>query len=188
MLDRTPAAFSRGAPAHPSHGRFLAIGWVLLLLAITQSAHAGQGVAMPQTRSFFDAYKVALQLSQSYPGSRVMSIESTYSMYPTLDWDSIVVIAPVSIEAVQVGEVVCFLDPRVDGRRMIAHRVEKILQKDHRLVTRGDNLDRADLHPVGANTLIGRVVYAVYFDRTGERRPVDHALPTPARHEQVLRL
>lgn len=113
-----------------------------------------------------------------------MNVASTYSMYPTLDWDSIVVVAPISIESVQVGDVVCFRDQRSENQRMIVHRVEKILRKEHRLVTRGDNLERADLLPVGSSELIGKAVYAVYFDRAGERRPVERSLPTPPRNEQ----
>ncbi|MBK9991401.1 MAG: hypothetical protein IPP19_11875 [Verrucomicrobia bacterium] len=188
MQDRTPVAISHTAFAHQKQGRFLALGWVLFVFALTQAAHGGPRVSMPQTRSFFDAYQVALKLSQDHPGSRIVSVESTYSMYPTLDWDSLVVIAPVSINQIEAGDLVCFRDQRVDGGRKILHRVEKILRKDHRLVTRGDFMDRPDLHPVGADALIGKAVYVVYFDRSGEDRPSAHSMPTPTRHEQVLRL
>jgi signal peptidase I len=117
-----------------------------------------------------------------------MTVASTYSMYPTIDWDSIVVVVPTSLDQVKVGDVVCFRDARLDGTHTVLHRVEKIFVKDHRLVTRGDHLDRADPHAVGAEALVGKAVYVVYFDRIGEKRPVDYAMPTPARSEQIMRL
>jgi len=143
---------------------------------------------MPQTRSFTEAYQTALALSQELPGSRLMTVASTYSMYPTIDWDSIVVIVPTSLDKVQVGDVICFRDTRLDGSHTILHRVEKIMLKDRRLVTRGDHLERADPHAVQAEALVGKAVYVVYFDRAGEKRPVDYAMPTPSRSEQVMRL
>ncbi|MFT3867786.1 MAG: signal peptidase I [Nibricoccus sp.] len=186
MQNSIPAAFS-----HPSQKRKkfqYAFTLLLAYFSLSHLAQADQRVAQPQAQTFTDAYHVALNLVQQRPGVHMLTVASTYSMYPKLDWDSIVVVAPVSIDQVQVGDIVCFRDQSVDGQRKIVHRVVKILRKDHRLVTRGDNLDRPDLRPVDADALIGKVTHVVYFDRTGQQRPVDHVLPTPVRYEQVIHL
>lgn len=162
---------------------FMALGF-----GLAQTLRAQRVVDMPQTRSFTDAYQIALNLANEHPGSRVLTVASTFSMYPTIDWDSIVVIVPTALEQIKVGDVVCYRDQRLDGTHTILHRVEKILVKDHRLMTRGDNLERTDPRPVNAAALIGKAVYIVYFDRMGEKRPVDYAMPTPSRREQIVPL
>ena len=143
---------------------------------------------MPQTAAFAEAYDTALALAKGFPGSRLVTVASTYSMYPMLDWDSIVVIAPASLEQVQVGDLVCFRDRRLDGSHTILHRVERILNKDGRLVTRGDHLEHADPHLVLAESLVGKAVYIVYFDRSGEQRPVSYTMAAPKRSERVVKL
>jgi len=143
---------------------------------------------MPQTTAFAEAYDTALSLAGEFPGGRVITIASTYSMYPMLDWDSIVVIVPASLEQISVGDVVCFRDHRVDGAHTILHRVERILVKDGRLVTRGDHLARSDPHLVSADTLVGKAVYIVYFDRSGERRTVSFSMPAPKRPDRIVKL
>jgi signal peptidase I len=188
MQNRIPAAFSYSSYKRKRIQRVFTLVLAYFGLALAQPAQAERLVDMPQSQAFTDAYQVALNLAQQHPGGRLLTVASTYSMYPKLDWDSIIVVAPVLIDQVQVGDIVCFRDQSFDCQRKIVHRVVKILRKDHRLVTRGDNLDRADLHPVGADTLIGRVAYVVYFDRTGQQRPVNHVLPTPTRQERVIRL
>lgn len=188
MLKRIPAAVLHDAPAWPKPTRALFLGLMMLGLVVAQTTLAQRVVDMPQSRSFTDAYQTALTLSQEFPGSRLMTVASTYSMYPTIDWDSIVIVVPTTLDRINVGDVVCFRDKRLDGAHTILHRVEKILVKDRRLVTRGDHLERADPHPVQADALVGKAVYVVYFDRIGERRSVDHILPTPTRREQVMRL
>jgi len=155
---------------------------------VVMPAHAQRSVEMPQTPAFTEAYGTALSLAKEFPGSRVVAIASTYSMYPMLDWDSIVVIAPVAIDQIRVGDVVCFRDKTLDGLHTLLHRVERIRFKDGGLVTRGDHLDRADPHLVGADSLVGRAVYVVYFDRTGEQRTVRFPMPSPKRHERVVKL
>ena len=155
---------------------------------VVQPVQAQRSVEMPQTRSFVDAYGTALSLAKEYPGSQVVAIASTYSMYPQLDWDSIVVLAPTSLGQIRVGDVVCFRDKSLDGPHTIMHRVQQILVNDGRLVTRGDHLDRADPRPVRADALVGRAVYVVYFDRTGEQRTVGFSMPAPKRTERVVKL
>jgi signal peptidase I len=145
-------------------------------------------VAMPQTAAFAEAYNTAQALAKDFPGSRVVTVASTYSMYPMLDWDSIVVIAPASLDQVKVGDVVCFRDRQLDGSHTILHRVERISNKDGRLVTRGDHLERADPHQVFAESLVGKAVYIIYFDRSGEQRPVSYAMAAPKRSERVVKL
>lgn len=188
MQNRIPAVFFCCSFKRERALRAFTILLAFFGLALAQHAQAEHLVEIPQSKAFTEAYQVARNLAEQHPGGRLMSVASTYSMYPKLDWDSIIVVAPVSIDQVQVGDIVCFRDQSFDSQRKIVHRVVKILRKDHRLITRGDNLDRADLHPVGADTLIGKVAYIVYFDRTGQQRHVDHELPTPTRQERVIRL
>jgi len=149
---------------------------------------AQRSITMPPTGAFTEAYGTALSLAKGFPGSRVVAVASTYSMYPTLDWDSIVVIAPVLLNQVQVGDVVCFRDKSLDGAHTILHRVERIMVKDGRLVTRGDHLDHPDPHLVVAEALVGKAVYVVYFDRTGEKRTASFAMPSPKRQERIVKL
>jgi len=149
---------------------------------------AQPSVEMPQTTAFAEAYDTALALAGEFPGGRVITIASTYSMYPMLDWDSMVVVVPASLEQISVGDVVCFRDQRSDATRTILHRVERILVKDGRLVTHGDHLTRSDPHLVSADTLVGKAVYIVYFDRSGERRTVNFSMPAPKRPERIVKL
>lgn len=143
---------------------------------------------MPQTGAFVEAYEKAQSLAQEFPGSRVVSVASTYSMYPLLDWDSLVVIAPVGIEQVRVGDIICFQDNGLDGARTLLHRVERISVKGGRLVTRGDYLAEADPHLVFSDNLMGKAVYIIYFDRSVEQRPVNFSMPAQKRPEQVVKL
>ena len=147
-----------------------------------------RSVDMPQTLAYTEAYETALSLAQEFPGSRVVAVASTYSMYPIFDWGSIVVIAPASLDQVKVGDVVCFRDNSLDGPHTILHRVERIVVKDKRLVTRGDHLDQPDPHQVMADSLVGKAVYVVYFDRSGEQRPVSFSMPSPRRTERIVKL
>ena len=168
--------------------RSLSLGMAIVVCLAVQPVWAGSSVAMPQTDAFAAAYETAQSLAKEFPGSRLVSVASTYSMYPMIDWDSIVVIAPASLNQVRVGDVVCFRDSRMDGPRTVLHRVERILAKDGRLVTRGDHLEHADPHLVLAESLVGRAVYIVYFDRSGEQRPVSFAMAAPKRSERVVKL
>jgi signal peptidase I len=155
---------------------------------MVQPLRAQRSVEMPQTQAFTQAYGTALSLAKAFSGSRVVAIASTYSMYPLLDWDSIVVIVPASLSEIRVGDVVCFRDKDSDVSHTILHRVERILVKDGRLVTRGDRLDHVDPHLVFADSLVGKAVYVVYFDRTGEQRTVSLSMPTPKRTERIVKL
>jgi signal peptidase I len=168
--------------------RFGALVAVMLAGLAVQPLHAQRLAEMPQTPAFAEAYDKALALAKEFPGSRVVTVASTYSMYPTLDWDSLVVVAPTSLNQVRVGDVVCFRDKNLEESRTILHRVERIMVKGGRLVTRGDHLEQPDPHPVPADALVGKAVYVVYFDRTGEQRPVSFSMPTLKRCETVVKL
>jgi len=180
-----PSDFHLKAEALLRLGVFVAA--VLAGISI-QPLHAQRLAEMPQTPAFAAAYDRALALAKEFPGSRVVAVASTYSMYPTLDWDSLVVVAPASLKQVRVGDVVCFKDKGPEGPRTILHRVERILVKDGRLVTRGDHLEQSDPHQVPSDALVGKVVYVVYFDRTSEKRSVSFSLPTLKRREAVVKL
>lgn len=171
--------------------RYAVYFWILLavvFLGCDQGVYAQRYTEIPASPDFVAAYDIAHELSDCVGGSRVVATASTFSMYPLLDWDTLVVVAPVRIEDVRIGDIVMFRDLDSRGGRMILHRVRRILIKGGRLITRGDHLDRDDPHPVTSERLVGRAMFLIYFDRSNDVRPVLHAYPTPRRNARTVSL
>lgn len=83
------------------------------------------------------------------------------SMNPTLKAPCILQVLPYQGEKIQRGDVIVFHHPG-DGRA-ITHRVVCI--DSHGIRTRGDNSSRVDPWVVGANNIVGRVIYVQRGDR-----------------------
>ena len=78
------------------------------------------------------------------------------------------IIAPATLESVEVGDVIVFDGVDAAGEPdVIVHRVVSVLPEG--LVTRGDNNSRLDPTPVTMDNLLGRVTH---FERGDKRRRV----------------
>ena len=85
------------------------------------------------------------------------------SMEPNIKKGSVIIISPVDIKSLQVGDVITFINPD-DNKTVVTHRIVKINEGDEiTFITRGDanNADDNDLLP--ANNILGKVHIAIPF-------------------------
>lgn len=85
------------------------------------------------------------------------------SMEPNIKKGSVIIISPVDIKSLQVGDVITFINPD-DNKTVVTHRIVKIKEGDEiTFITRGDanNADDNDLLP--ANNILGKVHIAIPF-------------------------
>jgi signal peptidase len=85
----------------------------------------------------------------------------TGSMRPTIEPGDLIVVKPVPVDEVQIGDVVTF-QPVSDDPTVITHRVvaKTFVSGETMLVTRGD-ANGADDEPIEAEQVRGRLVYTV---------------------------
>lgn len=129
-----------------------------LLLALSGCSDKPAATAPSSSLPSQDARNAAKAVALVAKG-QVCSIAPTGSMIPTFDDRALVVMEPVKLAEVHVGDIVV----RRDSTRLIVHRVVRI--EGGQLVTRGDANPSDDPGFVGEDQLAGRVV-AVIFSRS----------------------
>lgn len=85
------------------------------------------------------------------------------SMYPTLKINDIIVVKSVSIDEVNIGDVIVFRSP-LNPRTPIVHRVMDIVvdeQGAKMIITKGDRNPAPDPWTITEDLLIGKVVYVI---------------------------
>ena len=92
-----------------------------------------------------------------YSGSQIMTVTSD-SMVPTLKPNDIIIVEPVSIDTIKVGDIIAF-DSHTEGIGIIAHRAIEIFETGGEIGidTKGDHLDEPDLWTVHDDDLVGIV-------------------------------
>ena len=92
-----------------------------------------------------------------YSGSQIMTVTSD-SMVPTLKPNDIIIVEPVSIDTIKVGDIIAF-DSHTEGIGIIAHRAIEIFEEGGEIGidTKGDHLDEPDLWIVHDEDLVGIV-------------------------------
>ena len=92
-----------------------------------------------------------------YSGSQIMTVTSD-SMVPTLKPNDIIIVEPVSIDTIKVGDIIAF-DSHTEGVGIIAHRAIEIFETGGEIGidTKGDHLDEPDLWTVHDEDLVGIV-------------------------------
>jgi len=109
----------------------------------------------------------------TYPGSHLASILPTGSMFPTLDWDCIVVIVPVPYEQVKAKDIALILRLNDETKvlEQVLHRVRYVYSSG--LLMQGDNALNPDPGVVTKDYYRGVVGFVAYFK-------VDAPKPLPA--------
>ncbi|HIQ13773.1 MAG TPA: signal peptidase I [Thermoprotei archaeon] len=85
------------------------------------------------------------------------------SMYPTLKINDIIVVKSVSIDEVEIGDIIVFRSP-LNPRTPIVHRVLDILVNEQgvkMIITKGDRNLAPDPWTVTEDLLIGKVIYVI---------------------------
>ena len=92
-----------------------------------------------------------------YFGSQIITVTSD-SMVPTLKPNDIIIVEPVGIDTIKVGDIIAF-DSHTEGVGIIAHRAVEIFEEGGKIGidTIGDHLDEPDLWTVHDEDLIGMV-------------------------------
>ena len=92
-----------------------------------------------------------------YSGSQIMTVTSD-SMVPTLKPNDIIIVEPVGIDTIKVGDIIAF-DSHTEGVGIIAHRAVEIFETGGEIGidTKGDHLDEPDLWTVLDDDLVGIV-------------------------------
>jgi signal peptidase len=83
------------------------------------------------------------------------------SMEPTMSAGDVVVVNAVAPSAIERGDVITFRD----DRQRVTHRVVNVTQEDgqRQFVTKGDANEEADMTPVAAESVVGRVAVVLPF-------------------------
>lgn len=86
------------------------------------------------------------------------------SMEPAMKTGSLVVIQPVEPEGIKMGDIITYRADR-DSRMATSHRVIEIVPSEDSLTfhTKGDANEDADLRPVVADELVGKVAFHVPY-------------------------
>jgi signal peptidase len=110
------------------------------------------------------AFVLALLLSAALPiafGDRSMVVRSG-SMTPAIRTGDVVVVAPISPDQAQVGDIVTFQDPDGSGR-LLVHRVRAVVRQGHQysFTTQGDANTTQEHWRVPVDGTIGSVAYRV---------------------------
>lgn len=88
-------------------------------------------------------------------GQRLLSVQ-TGSMMPTFHPGDALIVEPVKIRQLRVGQVISY-QSTLDPRLIISHRLIKIDQRTGWLTTRGDALSMAD-QPFPSSRVVGRAI------------------------------
>jgi signal peptidase len=86
----------------------------------------------------------------------------TGSMEPVLNVGGVVVIRPVDTASIREGDIIAYHS----GELLITHRVVQVstTEGDISFVTKGDAAEEADLRPISAENVVGKVIFHVpYF-------------------------
>lgn len=106
----------------------------------------------------------ALTVVPAVAGGHTLTVLSG-SMAPAIQTGAVLVVLPVSIEDVSVGEIVTYAgtDPLTGAGTLVTHRVVQTstVGGEPLLTTKGDANDISDVTRVGADELRGRVWYQV---------------------------
>src|SRR5512138_245548 len=101
--------------------------------------------------------QTAKQLAQMV-GGPVMRVASTRSMEPVITAEHLLILKPVNVSELNVGDIIVF-ERRRSGGMMIGHRI--IETKRTWVVTKGDNLREKDEDLITQDMLLGRVALLV---------------------------
>ncbi len=104
---------------------------------------------------------LALIVVPKVEGARPLTVLSG-SMSGTYDIGDVVVVRPVAVDELGVGDVITF-HPAADDPALTTHRIEAITvgSEGRSFVTRGDANNAADLSPVQPGQVVGEVWYSV---------------------------
>lgn len=97
----------------------------------------------------------------AYYGNDIMVISSD-SMLPVLKPHDLIIVQRISIEDVEVGDIITY-DSHIPGIGIVAHRAIEITNADGdiRIDTQGDNTGKSDPWTVHKEDLIGKVVNVI---------------------------
>ena len=115
------------------------------------------------------AYAKAVEVAKNYPNAEIKMCAVTGSMFPELDWDTIIVLAPLTAQP-KVGDIVGYMN--FQGQQVL-HRLVKI--EGDRYIFKGDNLKTKDREYISAKQLVGKAIFVAYFNRGEEVRPKAYA-------------
>lgn len=98
-----------------------------------------------------------------YYGNDLMIVTSD-SMVPTLNPNDLLIVQRVTIDKIDVGDIITF-NSHIEDIGIVAHRVIEKFDDNGRIAikTQGDNVDEVDSWAVHGDDLIGRVVNHVPF-------------------------
>ncbi len=97
-------------------------------------------------------------------GSSQLLIVLSGSMHPGMRVGDMVVVNSADADGVELGDVICFLDPGGDPNIMITHRVMSMEEGDERVFqTKGDANEEQDNYLVPASKLVGKMVFVIPF-------------------------
>ena len=88
------------------------------------------------------------------------AIWATRSMYPVLDWDSIVIMEDAPFRDLWIGDIVNY---RIGKDATFIHRIVR-RNPDGSFVVKGDSLNQADTTPLTPQNYISRAYMVIYYD------------------------